>query len=1034
MSQEQELDRFIYGKFVGPESGYRIVAHSSNLEDQQALQEIAEQEYRFWENHSHYNLWGVGICRNNTQILPEQEIILIQESLAQGSRKIISGSRSFYQRLYIFVSETTTLELNKSILWWLTKFSREKVPTFTALNQPNDSVDSWDFGQDYFSLTDEQTQKANPEKIITDVWQKLSTNERNLWLQTLDAIMNGKKLLIAIADNNRDAKSKFLPKLDNFLLLFIPIAWRNKLSIAMGKNIDLDVCKWANIVVSFQENAISLPPGWVYLDLASKTITSNQGIESEYVKDFIEPLKDDYKNLITLCQNFAENSNVGLNLKTSNSQSESPNFNYLQVQYQDKSLNVSRSPQDKPLDFSHPSVDFVLDYPKDDAYKTQLFSKYLEPMKSELQTFLRNAGKDKEMELGILWDAIKQNLTTSADIAILCLGKMFALLTKDEFLKRLRELEAAHLMNLISHGLLKELNKEDNLELIKKELQLICLKIIKEERNNYDYEKLKSLVSSDLQEIFASEVEKFKLWDSFLAQKIDEEKFMNLFDDRLIPLMPKINVDTFNNSYLIKYLQNKCPAEAWCLQDVLSNRNLSNLCALPQGLEMNNALTQKLYINFLESESPKYESSHNLLVYAIKKSINPEKIEFEIKYFLEVYQWFNKNKPGLFEILNKLDETNQSWLSWENIATFLYSDNDNQANRVDFLDSTVAQKFPAEVFKTWFNLLKSEPNNPKIKESFLNGKAWQNLSEETLENLYICLTNDFPDYVGKLIEWAYEKGRFDLISGKLTESAVEIWIKNKKIDENTWQILMHPEVQEKLCNEKRFEMRIADLWCEKNSLPLTSNVENKGKNTVKERENKSESQPKKGTDPFKDIANKTPQQNVSTTDYVPTNLASTQMSNKNQNKSQVNESRRELPIYNDEEQETQNSLTKLARQKVNLFKDYPETIESFLQICENFEANILQVLVEVNFKNCPVGLYLNYLRRNNIDKSSQEYFRCLEKLSLIQSNTTEQQQITDFMGGEITDIIKDSNIPELEKQRIKLAVDLIVSQKRQELK
>jgi hypothetical protein len=125
------------------------------------------------------------------------------------------------------------------------------VPTFKALNQPNGSGDSWSwfFPQSDFSLTDQQTERAKPEKIIADVWQKISTNQRNLWLQALDAIMSGKKLLIAIADN-KDAKSKFLPKLDNLLLLFIPMVWRSKLSIAMGKDIDLEVCKWANMNLS----------------------------------------------------------------------------------------------------------------------------------------------------------------------------------------------------------------------------------------------------------------------------------------------------------------------------------------------------------------------------------------------------------------------------------------------------------------------------------------------------------------------------------------------------------------------------------------------------------------------------------------------------------------------------------------------------------------------------------------------------------------------------------------------------------------
>ena len=1030
MQQQQELEQFIYGKFVGPDSGYCIVAHSSNLEDKQAIEEIAEQECRFWQQPSDYNLWGVGICRNNTQICPEQEIIFIQERSAQNLNKsfVISGSRRFYQRLYIFASEATALKLNKSIFLWLTKFSLNKVPIFKALNKPNGSGDSgsWFFPQSDFSLTDQQTERAKPEKIIADVWQKISTNERNLWLQALDAIMSGKKLLIAIADN-KDAKSKFLPKLDNLLLLFIPMVWRSKLSIAMGKDIDLEVCKWANIVVSFQEEKPShLPDDWVCLDLASTIITPNLSIESEYVKDFIEPLKDDFGSLTILCKKFAENENVGLKLKTTNNQKNLSEFG-------PNSSNVSLLLQVKPLDFSHPSVDFIANYPKDDTYKTQLFSKYFLPIKSELKIFLENLGKDQKTVLIILWEAIKQNLTTDADIAVLCLSKMFALLTKDEFLKRLRELKAADVMELISHGLWKEIqknvNKEYSLEFINKELQLISLKLIKEEKKRYKYEELKAFVSIHLQEIFFSDVEKFQLWDSFLAQEMSRENFLDLFNEQLIPLMPKIDLEIFKNSYLIKYLKDSFPTAYLGFQDVLSNRNLSKLCLVSSNLEMNNATTNKLYLNFLESQSPTYESSQDLLIDAINRSIDLNTTVLKIQDCLDVYQWFNNNKPGLSDNLSKLNSTNKLWSDWEELASFLYPDDHNQENRVYFLDKIVAQKFTAEVLKTWFNLLTSEPNNPKIKESFLNGKTWNNLRDETLKNMYPYLTTEVPDYVSRLIQWASEKSRFDLIKGKLTDYAIEIWENNKTIDQQTWQILMSSQVQANLSNEKRFRMRIADLLCEPNSLSLTNNVEIKSQNISKERQNKSESQQKKPRDLFnKYTANKTIQENVSTTDEPLKNSTSTQMSNNNQNEGKVNESRRDLPLYN-KEQKTLHLLTQLAREKINKFKDDPEKIESFLELCETFEIKILEVLVEVDLKNCP-GVFFKYLHSKNYDRNSTEYIRCFEKmLSQIQSNTKERDKIIDF----VRDIGKNM-IGEGDKELRELAVDSLASWARQGLK
>jgi hypothetical protein len=213
------------------------------------------------------------------------------------------------------------------------------------------------------------------------------------------------------------------------------------------------------------------------------------------------------------------------------------------------------------------------------------------------------------------------------------------------------------------------------------------------------------------------------------------------------------------------------------------------------------------------------------------------------------------------------------------------------------------------------------------------------------------------------------------------------------------------------------------------SQSLTNNVEIKSQNISKERQNKSESQQKQLTDPFKkDTANKTIQENVSTTDDLLTNSTSTQMSNNNQNEGKVNESRRDLPIYN-KEQKTLYSLTELAREKFNKFKDDPEKIESFLELCENFEVNILEVLVEVDLKNCP-GIFFKYLRRENYDRNSTEYIRCFKKmLSQIQSNTKERDKIINF----VRDIGKNM-IGEGDKELRELAVDSLASWARQELK
>lgn len=131
----------------------------------------------------------------------------------------------------------------------------------------------------------------------------------------------------------------------------------------MGKDIDLEVCKWVNIVVSFQEEKLSYwIDDWVCLDLVLIIIILNLSIESEYVKDFIELFKDDFGSLIILCKKFVENENVGFKLKIINNQKNLLGFRL-------DLFNVSFLLQGKFLDFSYLFVDFIVNYFKDDIYK-----------------------------------------------------------------------------------------------------------------------------------------------------------------------------------------------------------------------------------------------------------------------------------------------------------------------------------------------------------------------------------------------------------------------------------------------------------------------------------------------------------------------------------------------------------------------------------------------------------------------------------------------------------------------------------------
>lgn len=72
-------------------------------------------------------------------------------------------------------------------------------------------------------------------------------------------------------------------------------------------------------------------------------------------------------------------------------------------------------------------------------------------------------------------------------------------------------------------------------------------------------------------------------------------------------------------------------------------------------------------------------------------------------------------------------------------------------------------------------------------------------------------------------------------------------------------------------------------------------------------------------------------------------------------------------------------LIKFVREKINKFKDDFEKIEGFFEFCEIFEIKILEVLVEVDLKNC-FGVFFKYLYSKNYDRNSIEYICCFEKM------------------------------------------------------
>ncbi|NET24609.1 hypothetical protein [Okeania sp. SIO1I7] len=835
MSQASKFDQFIYGKFVGNESGYRVVSYSENLNNISSdLLDIAETNYSFWGSQSgEQNPQAVGICRNNTPILPEKKIILIQAYPAISKDKSFvfrSGSRSFFQHRYIFVSEAEIAEFNNRIVWLLKALGDMAIPSFSDVNTPYGSEkNSWLLGKESFLelLPVEEGKDEKVKNTIKETWKRLPENGKNILLQGLAVILNGKRLLLS---GEQKAKKLALKILDN-LLLFLPTNERNKISLAIG-SVDPKYCNWAQIIVKLDSSSIgSLPENMVCLDLKKYEFDKEEYLHHEYVKDFIAPNKDRYKNLITICE-------------------------YLDKTNKDYSDNLAWEFQevDGWLKLNNPSLDFIFHYPAEEPDKIEILGKYIPRMEEKVQSFLDKFGENlstpdsKDLELlEFLWQAlpIPEN---NGDLIKTLLCKIYrylpdkfleiikeddkffnslAILIKNQFIEffvdeNLRDdiLQALKnaclkLITNISQGSVEDLyNKSGN---IVTELQIKYLE--HQENSTKNYPELEKLIIG-CEKIFSSEKEKFHLWDLAVVGEITRDNFKHLFIKRLFPFLDK---ETFEQSNLKQYWQENFPDTLGSLNSYLleKEKGIFHIREIANGLKLSNDEASELYLTCLKSHSPTYEQSLPLLESAIQKSISPveEGAKFQTNNFMEVYQWFNSqyfqdkspdkpdkspDKVELFSIFSNLvmDSNSNPWINWEKLSEFLYKD--NVIKQTIFLDKTIGEAFLVEMLETWLQLLNNHQENKEVEKKFIDSKAWELLNCKTLRKMREELTGTYHKYVGKFIQWAnkyeHNDNPVELISGELIEYITQIWHRQKSIDENLWNLLNSEEVLPKLSN------------------------------------------------------------------------------------------------------------------------------------------------------------------------------------------------------------------------------------------
>jgi hypothetical protein len=733
-------NQFIYGKFYNWQSGYRLVACTSDLAQYQAvLEEIAQKEFRFWGSQPpEGNKKSVGISQLKNEIgsiSSENYLVLIQTEQAN---QVCEG-RPYTQHRYIFVPKEDVI--NESPVVLLRRILNNTIPVFP---------DKFEDNIDYFAP--EQLLKGSETKYfdnkiseITSCLNDKNDSEQSLILLALYLLLNKQKLILTIEREINIAPQNFLSN----ILLLLPFACRNLLAIAIG-NLDENRCIWANVIINTNgfPNTQKLPQNMIWLNRKTKKIlpqVSSDIFEHPYVQDFLIPIDNNPDSIRRMLQ-------------------------YLQTLTDDEFTLDSLSKAD--------TLAHIIPGLTPGERQIECWCKYILLIDdNEIKTIIdRNIDQES---LFCLWKALEKlykNSTRYEQLMLLVIQKL-------DIKKVIEILENRSIQFLgIAENLASQLFEVLNVEnpSTSTALKLLCLNIVKEKSEHNELEKARKLALefASKQNIYLYFHEKFLILDAILfGENIPKHFFISWFDNfayLLFFVAPKLIYDS--NFYKI-HLDKHFPKVKEWLQLLLNNRreNLVYLLHIADEMKISPQGTDKMCHSFIKNCSGiTYEESLPFLRLLISKSIDRQhKICLKNDIYPATFSWFKSSKEELNNALNKLEQNPNFWHNWYNLAEIFYKD---RHEIVNFLDEEI-QPFPTfdvEMLTEWMSLIE---NQLPLKNSFLNSYSFSTLKEMTITNF----VSQHPEYILPLSRCLIEQKYFQLISGNLLKSLCQLWLNKKNI-------------------------------------------------------------------------------------------------------------------------------------------------------------------------------------------------------------------------------------------------------------
>jgi hypothetical protein len=266
--------QLIYGKLVDSRDfGYKKVAWNSEHSSSENI-----PPYKFFKGELSTEFVSIGLAWD------EQQPILIQSS----STSQISGTRSFMQTRYVFLSPESFQKIKGKTYHLLNYLYGEEIPTFQQINNCLEPLS--------IPLLSSEDLPNSPQDEIEII--KKNTDNYYLVLTGLDKLISGKRIVLSVEHdiyNNNIEPTDFLA----ILFLMLPVAIRSHLSIAFG-TVDEEFCKWAKIILTYSSIKPQLSDDLIRIRRKSNPSTSgfnkSEPSPEHYTSEYVNFIQDILKN------------------------------------------------------------------------------------------------------------------------------------------------------------------------------------------------------------------------------------------------------------------------------------------------------------------------------------------------------------------------------------------------------------------------------------------------------------------------------------------------------------------------------------------------------------------------------------------------------------------------------------------------------------------------------------------------------------------------------------------------------------------